>query len=62
MEETVRELQGKELHYGAVCSCCGRTVTEEEYECGESLCCDDYVTSEEEYCEAAQEADFRDEY
>ena len=37
------------LKHGAVCSECGRTVTEREYSLGESECCKQDVVSEEEY-------------
>jgi hypothetical protein len=39
----------EELHYGAVCSHCGKTVTNREYSKGESDCCGKWVVSEEEY-------------
>lgn len=37
------------LKPGAVCSWCGRTVTEREYSSGESTCCHKEVTAEEFY-------------
>jgi len=37
------------LHYGAVCEECGRTVTNEEYSCGEAKCCHADVIPEESY-------------
>lgn len=39
----------KKLHHGAVCSDCGRTVTNGEYSKGESNCCKKDVVPEEEY-------------
>ena len=38
-----------DTHPGAVCSSCGRTVTEPEYSSGESKCCKADVTGEEHY-------------
>lgn len=37
------------LKHGTVCSKCGRTVTQAEYNSGESTCCHEGVVAEEDY-------------
>jgi hypothetical protein len=46
---TERSKAMSEIKPGAVCSNCGRTVTESEYSSGESVCCGKEVIAEEEY-------------
>jgi hypothetical protein len=57
MDKRKEKKEESPLKPGAVCSKCGRTVTEAEYSYGGSKCCDADVTGEEHYAGAKKATD-----